>query len=335
MLNEWRPVAGCGGLLGDSRCAVPLPDAEGRGHRGRVASGCSRCSTSMADVYKKAPRGLPRQPDRGDQEPHLRQPVLRGGHRRSDQPDRRRPGALRLRLPAPGGPGGPDPLRDTRSSTSPSRIRRRSWAATWLASSRCDPPHRTWQTIPEMVLSVGDRFGDAEAVVDGSLRLTFTQFVDRVRCAAGAFAELGVQQGRPGRRLGAELRGVDDRGVRAADRGRGAGPGQHPVQGRTRPPTSSPAAAPRRCSSRRGSSDRTTPRRPACPAIDLKSDFLASAGHRSSARWTASRARHRRHHLHVRHDRPAQGRDDEPPAEPAPVLGVERSGRPRDRATGT
>ncbi len=54
---------------------------------------------------------------------------------------------------------------------------------------------QNWQTIPEMVLSVGDRFGDSEAVVDGSLRLTFAELVDRVRSAAGAFAELGVQKG--------------------------------------------------------------------------------------------------------------------------------------------
>ncbi len=54
---------------------------------------------------------------------------------------------------------------------------------------------QNWSTIPEMVLSVGDRFGDSEAVVDGSLRLTFAQLVDRVRCAAGAFAELGVDRG--------------------------------------------------------------------------------------------------------------------------------------------
>jgi len=52
-----------------------------------------------------------------------------------------------------------------------------------------------WQTIPEMVLSVGDRFGESEAVVDGSLRLTFTELVDRVRCAAGAFAEFGIDRG--------------------------------------------------------------------------------------------------------------------------------------------
>jgi HIP---CoA ligase len=52
-----------------------------------------------------------------------------------------------------------------------------------------------WQTIPEMVLSAADRFGDAEAVVDGPLRLSFAEVVERIRCAAGAFAELGVQKG--------------------------------------------------------------------------------------------------------------------------------------------
>jgi acyl-CoA synthetase (AMP-forming)/AMP-acid ligase II len=43
-----------------------------------------------------------------------------------------------------------------------------------------------------MVLSAADRFGDAEAVVDGPLRFTFTQIVERIRCAAGAFADLGI-----------------------------------------------------------------------------------------------------------------------------------------------
>lgn len=52
-----------------------------------------------------------------------------------------------------------------------------------------------WETIPQMVLSAGDRFGDAEAVVDGSLRLTFTDLVDRVRVAAGAFASAGISKG--------------------------------------------------------------------------------------------------------------------------------------------
>ncbi|BCI54263.1 fatty acid--CoA ligase [Mycolicibacterium litorale] len=52
-----------------------------------------------------------------------------------------------------------------------------------------------WQTIPEMVCSAADRFGDAEAVVDGPLRLSFAQLVNRIRCAAGAFAELGIDKG--------------------------------------------------------------------------------------------------------------------------------------------
>jgi HIP---CoA ligase len=52
-----------------------------------------------------------------------------------------------------------------------------------------------WQTIPEMVLSAADRFGDAEAVVDGPLRLSFAEVVDRIRCAAGAFKGLGVNRG--------------------------------------------------------------------------------------------------------------------------------------------
>lgn len=46
-----------------------------------------------------------------------------------------------------------------------------------------------------MVLSAADRFGDAEAVVDGPLRLSFTELVDRIRCAAGAFADLGIDKG--------------------------------------------------------------------------------------------------------------------------------------------
>ncbi|WP_232062699.1 FadD3 family acyl-CoA ligase [Mycobacterium novum] len=46
-----------------------------------------------------------------------------------------------------------------------------------------------------MVLSVGDRFGDAEAIADGPVRLSFSQLADRVRCAAGAFAAAGVAKG--------------------------------------------------------------------------------------------------------------------------------------------
>ncbi|HET9874233.1 MAG TPA: FadD3 family acyl-CoA ligase [Mycobacterium sp.] len=53
----------------------------------------------------------------------------------------------------------------------------------------------SWQTIPEMVLSAEDRFGDAEAVVDGPLRLNFAELANRIRCAAGAFAKAGIEEG--------------------------------------------------------------------------------------------------------------------------------------------
>lgn len=55
--------------------------------------------------------------------------------------------------------------------------------------------HPTWETIPGMVLSAADRFGDAEAIVDGPLRLSFAEAVQRIRCAAGAFADLGIAKG--------------------------------------------------------------------------------------------------------------------------------------------
>ncbi|MBX8690682.1 AMP-binding protein [Mycobacterium sp. 20091114027_K0903767] len=62
----------------------------------------------------------------------------------------------------------------------------------------------SWQTIPAMVLSAADRFGDAEAVVDygdnlpgadDPLRLSFTELGERIRKASGAFAEFGVARG--------------------------------------------------------------------------------------------------------------------------------------------
>jgi long-subunit acyl-CoA synthetase (AMP-forming) len=46
-----------------------------------------------------------------------------------------------------------------------------------------------------MVLSAADRFGDAEAVVDGPLRLTYVELAERIRRSSGAFAEFGVDKG--------------------------------------------------------------------------------------------------------------------------------------------
>ncbi len=98
------PHPGCGGLLGDPRCAVPLPEAEGWHRRGRLEVDVPAAGFDGRGV-QEGPRGLPGQPDGRDQEPHLRQPVLRRGYRRPDQPDRCGPGALRIGLAAPRGPG--------------------------------------------------------------------------------------------------------------------------------------------------------------------------------------------------------------------------------------
>ena len=53
----------------------------------------------------------------------------------------------------------------------------------------------TWETIPELVRAAGDRFGAAEAIVDGPLRIGYAELAARVRVAAGAFADAGVGRG--------------------------------------------------------------------------------------------------------------------------------------------
>ncbi|MEU9350584.1 FadD3 family acyl-CoA ligase [Streptomyces griseoloalbus] len=57
------------------------------------------------------------------------------------------------------------------------------------------PTNGGWRSIPELVRSAAERFGDAEAVVDGDLRLSFTELADRVRRTAGAFASAGIGPG--------------------------------------------------------------------------------------------------------------------------------------------
>ena len=51
--------SGCGGLVGDSRRAVPVPDAQGRRHRGRVEVDVPAAGQHGRGV-QEGPRGLPR-----------------------------------------------------------------------------------------------------------------------------------------------------------------------------------------------------------------------------------------------------------------------------------
>ncbi len=56
-----------------------------------------------------------------------------------------------------------------------------------------------WRSTPELVTVAAERFGDAEALVDGDLRLTFRGLAEEVRRAAKAFVAAGVA---PGDRVG-------------------------------------------------------------------------------------------------------------------------------------
>ena len=74
---------------------------------------------NLKDTLQEDAAGLPRGPGRGLQAQHLRQPVLGGGPRRPRRAHRRRPRAVRLRLPAPRGPGRPGQLRAASSRALP------------------------------------------------------------------------------------------------------------------------------------------------------------------------------------------------------------------------
>ena len=52
-----------------------------------------------------------------------------------------------------------------------------------------------WDSIPALVDSAADRFGDREAVVDGNVRVTYAELRERVRRAAAAAVAAGVVKG--------------------------------------------------------------------------------------------------------------------------------------------
>ena len=54
---------------------------------------------------------------------------------------------------------------------------------------------QTWRTVPGLVASGVARFGDAEALVDGDLRLTFAQLAERVEHSTRAAMAAGVEPG--------------------------------------------------------------------------------------------------------------------------------------------
>ena len=189
------------------------------------------------------------------------------------------------------------------------------------------------RSIPALAQWAAARYGDAEAVVDGETRLTFRELAALARRATRAAIAQGIEPGRPGRDLGAELVGVD-RG--RARRARGRAPGScrsTPGSRATRRRTCSTGPARARCSPCAGSSTPTTspcsatPRRAAVPrprscccagaarrTSPTFDDFLAAGDAIDEAdaarpHRRARARRRRRRDLHVGHHRPAQGRD--------------------------
>jgi HIP---CoA ligase len=63
---------------------------------------------------------------------------------------------------------------------------------TWSEST---PGHAEPVTIPEALVLAGSRYGDDEALVDGSARLTFRELVDQVELTARALIASGVDAG--------------------------------------------------------------------------------------------------------------------------------------------
>ena len=129
-------------------------------------------------------------------------------------------------------------------------------------------------SIPNLVRAAGERFGDREAVkelgADG-VTFTYTELAAAARDAAGAFVAAGVE---PGDRVAIWAPNLPEWVVALAGLQSAGGvvvPHQHPLQGRTRPPTSS--SAPRHgCSSPSTASSATTTSRcstaAALPALE-------------------------------------------------------------------
>ena len=225
-----------------------------------------------------------------------------------------------------------------------------------------------WGTIAKLVRDAAARYGEREAVVEGRSRISYAELGERVERAAAACIAAGCRARRPGRGLGAQHRGLDRLGARRGDGGRGARAAEHALQGRgggvrprTQPreaavrdrarswaPPTSPrcaarrprAAAPARCPrsrtwSRWWSSPTTH------PATSAPGRTSWPAGRRcSGTEVTGARGRDRarcrlRHHLHLGHHRPPQGRGDHPRPDAARLCRSGRSSRACARATAT
>ena len=186
--------------------------------------------------------------------------------------------------------------------------------------------------VPLSVLEFRDRaatfFGDKIGVIDGERAVHLPRSsATRTHRLANALVELGVEPRRPG--LVHHLQHPPPaRGLLRRPRGgRGPQPDQHPPGARTRSPTSSTTPARRSSSSTatsRRSSRRSRPQLTTRPTFvvldgepggiaDHEYEALLAGGLDRPAPPGDRRERDGRALLHERHDRPAQGRGDDPP----------------------
>ena len=187
-------------------------------------------------------------------------------------------------------------------------------------------------TIPQLVAQRAERFGDREAVVDGDVRLSFTEFADEIDTAARALIASGIE---PGDRVAIWAPNIYEWAVAALathSRRRRRHPAQHAVQGRggglrdrrgrsagccSPSPTSSTPTTSSCSATRRGPS---RSRRSSCSAGAVPdgctswADFLGPRRCRRPGRVAArgprpSARRPVRHPVHVGDDRRPEGCD--------------------------
>ena len=214
-----------------------------------------------------------------------------------------------------------------------------------------------WGSIPGLARSAAERFGDAEAVVDGDVRLTFRELADAAADAGPRLRGRRRRAGRPRGHLVAQRVGVDRRPARPAVGRRRGRADQHPLQGRRgglHPPGQPGAPArhrqrlPRQRLRRhaRGPRPARTSRAPWCCAATPRrapcawADFVAAGSvdrrrRRRRPRRGPRRRRPVRHPVHVGHHREPEGRRRHPRPDAARLRRLGRHRRASARTTAT
>src|SRR5690606_4784527 len=143
--------------------------------------------------------GLPRGPGPGLQAQHPHQPLLGGGPGRAGRARRGRPGAVRLGLPPPRGPGGAGQLprrasRPARGDGPQDHGRQPRPPDERRGRGRALPPEPV-DSIPAALAAVAARHGERLAVVDGDTRLTWADLDAAARTFGAALVATGVEAG--------------------------------------------------------------------------------------------------------------------------------------------